>query len=221
MRMLVLVTGAGLAAAAAALTASATPPGVDGVVLFSQPRCPAWAARRCDFLPQPCAVDPALDTSFVPDLLAGAVLSPDGSSVAWIADSNLVVQQGDELRRVAKVEGGIALPAWSPDGSEIAANGFTLANPAPLEAFDVATGTARTLTTGVFDPSWSPDGSEIAAAVPDGIVAVPAAGGPLRRIVTDSGTGNVGDRAPDWSPDSSSLAVTHLAGLQPSTVQLV
>lgn len=215
MRTLVLALLVGLTAAGAA---SATPPGRNGIVLFSQPRCPLWAGRLCSFGDQPCTVDPVTGTSFVPALPSPlAVLSPDGRSVAWTAGSELVVDN----RQVAKVDPTLSPLAWSPDGTHIAATAFTQANPAPLESVDVATGAAQSLTIGVFDPAWSPDGSEIAAAVPDGIVAVPSTGGAQRRIVTDTGSGNVGDSAPDWSPDSSALAYTHLNVLQPSTVQLV
>src|SRR5690349_6262005 len=108
-----------LVAALAAGTASATPPGRNGVVLFSQPRCPLWAGRLCGFGDQPCAVDPVTGTSFVPALPSPlAVLSPDGRSVAWTAGSDLLVQN----RRVAKVEPGVSLLAWSPDGTHIAVN---------------------------------------------------------------------------------------------------
>src|SRR3954454_7641236 len=84
------------AAPATAASGSATPPGARGLVLFSQPRCPLWAGRRCIARDQPCAVDPASGAAFVPALAAAdAVPSPDGSSVAWETGTDLLVAAAD------------------------------------------------------------------------------------------------------------------------------
>lgn len=209
--VLLLLLNAGIVARAA----SATTPGANGAVLFTQPRCPAWVGFRCDVLPQPCAVDPATGASFVASLPLGAVPSPDGSRVAWTA-----VRDGQFRLLVANAGGGEETspaaadptgspPAWSPDGSSIAFEGASPANPTPLEVVDLASGTVRPLRSGVFDQSWSPDGSEIAVTDFDSnlrpvIGAMRPDGGSLRFVTSESNTPDQpADSEPDWSPDSS------------------
>src|SRR4051795_9385354 len=72
-----------LLAAACAAGASASTPGSNGAILFTQPRCPSTIGFRCSRPPQPCAGDPLTGASFVPALPADAVLSPDGSRYAY------------------------------------------------------------------------------------------------------------------------------------------
>jgi Tol biopolymer transport system component len=106
-------------------------------------------------------------------------------------------------------------PEWSPDGQHICIIG-TADTPAVLQIFVIdADGTnARQVTTGTtnkLDCSWSRDGAYLlvvskptaaGAAATQEVYRVPAAGGALTRLTTDT----LEDYDPYYSPDGSRIA---------------
>jgi hypothetical protein len=132
------------------------------------------------------------------------VMHPDGTGVRALSPGRPYAQSD---------------PAFSPDGSRIAFNGWhsLTVGEEPDNGLWVinvdGSGLARlTDEWEIADPDWSPDGSEIAFASgrEDGlyqIYVIRADGTGLRRI-TD---GSPGYRWPAWSPSGSHLAITRLA----------
>jgi len=134
-------------------------------------------------------------------------VSPDGTRMVVIGqqrsdrpDGGLYVADidGRALRRVHAPPGHQVLfgdaPAWSPDGSEVAVV-VTAGGQFAVYAVSVSDGSAREVTrsASVSHMSWSTDGATVSfvALVPrrgeDGraVVAVDAAGGESRRVVSD------------------------------------
>jgi Ca2+-binding RTX toxin-like protein len=233
MRKLGGVLTVSLVALAAPVAASASTPGTNGAILFTQPRCPAWVGFRCDAPPQPCAIDRVTGHSFVPDLPLEALLSPDGGRIAWTAIRDGVERllvanaDGSDERALADADPVGSMPAWSPDGSKIAFEGASATNPTPLEVVDLGSAAISRLVSGVFDQSWAPDGSEIAVEAFDAHVrpvigAVDPRDGSLRFVTGELDTPDQPvDSGPDWSPDSSQIAFTHGAFGVPPEVQAV
>ncbi|HJR04605.1 MAG TPA: S9 family peptidase [Methylomirabilota bacterium] len=137
--------------------------------------------------------------------------SPDGRSIAFTSvrhddrdhddasDIWLVAAEGGAPRRLTATAGPAGHPAFSPDGDTLAYLGRSainaFGNNMRLFAIPVAGGAPRCLTA-EFDrscsplgvaPLWSPDGRAITVAAEDqgtlGVYRVPAAGGPVTRIV--------------------------------------
>jgi Tol biopolymer transport system component len=110
---------------------------------------------------------------------------------------------GTELRILTDGTGNYGLPAWSPDGRELAyrASG---AERNGLSIIDVASGAVTTLTAGSSHDnfaSWSPDGERIAfTSDRDGdyeIYTIRRDGTDLRRLTHTPGN----DAHNAWSPD--------------------
>jgi Tol biopolymer transport system component len=139
---------------------------------------------------------------------AGPVWSPDGTSIAFIAQSSagvsglfvLTVENGE---MTTLLEGQfLDPPAWSPDGSSLlignsAPGGGTIVN---------ADGTGSTpftaLPNGVKSPIWSPEGDQIAFLGMEGeVYLMNADGTELRRLAEFRGNG----QPPAWSPDGEWL----------------
>ncbi len=114
------------------------------------------------------------------------------------------------------------VPAWSPDGTELAvteptANG---ADPACRIWVVAATGShPRTVRDGSGKPvvcgsgalAWSPDGRTLAYGSDNGVDEVPVSGGNPKlvlRLPTTTAEGPVVADKLDWSPDGSTLLVT-------------
>ncbi|HWQ01496.1 MAG TPA: discoidin domain-containing protein, partial [Gaiellaceae bacterium] len=96
-----------------------------------------------------------------------------------------------------------AMPAWSPDGSEIAftsGGDLWITSSNGIGAREIASGPSRDL-----DPAWSPDGSTILfssnRAGSSDIYVVKADGGAITRLTTHPAD----DRWPIWSPDGTKI----------------
>lgn len=101
------------------------------------------------------------------------------------------------------------MPAWAPDGSEIAYRGCDLyGNNCALWVMEPGNYNQARLTTDPSDssPSWKPDSSQVAFVSSRAgnweIYAIDAASGVERRLTNHPAT----DVAPAWSPDGKSLA---------------
>ena len=160
-------------------------------------------------------------TSRIKDKTAAVAWSPDGSTIAFEADSMIeCLEEGQpsfcqqtqiwvaaEGRGARKVVAG-ARPSWAPDGRRIAFH-----SGGQIHVVN-ADGTGdRTLTNqprGAFNPAWSPDGAriEFEAPVQRGPNEVPEI-----FVMNADGSGSVnltagrgGDLGPVWSPDGRKLA---------------
>jgi len=164
---------------------------------------PEVESRRVSFQLTPPA---RADFQFSPTL-GGAVISPDGRSVAFVAITNgtprLWIRTLDSLvSRELQDTDGAKLPFWSPDNGAVGffANGN-------LRRIDVAGG-AAVLLAQAPDPrggTWNTDGT---------IVFSPNASSPLRRVSASGGTpsqlttladGETTHRWPDFLPDGRTL----------------
>jgi Tol biopolymer transport system component len=134
--------------------------------------------------------------------------SPDGERIAFRSERDgggifVMGATGESVRRLTDF---CYLPAWSPDGKEIACSTVSPYRPDVREAtssqvfvIEVDSGKRRLVSGGVPDavqPSWSPSGSRIALwGLREGnldLMTVSRGGGDLS-VVTD-------DQALDWNP---------------------
>jgi dipeptidyl aminopeptidase/acylaminoacyl peptidase len=120
------------------------------------------------------------------------------------------------VRRVTTHPGGDREPTWSPDEQRLA---FISDRAGRVDVWAVSIDGERhglsqlTRETGSeSDPRWSPDGSTVVFTVRGGsdryaqtIFAVPAIGGPVRRLTPDD---EFEYAVPRWSPDGRYLAYT-------------
>jgi Tol biopolymer transport system component len=135
--------------------------------------------------------------------------SPDGKLIAFYSgeEETTLMRSDGSGRHSLKGCSTVRAGGWSPDSSrlvcEVGYGGEGLA------IADAATGRVTPLTqTGEY-ASWSPDGRTVAFVDRERLWAVPAAGGPRRRIGNrkiDEGT------TPSWSPDSQRLVYVGSAG---------
>ena len=151
----------------------------------------------------------------------GLAYSPDGTSVAFVANGLMVMNaNGTNVRRIAPNVAPMfpATPAWSPDSRKLAFVTFDGPNPltdrsiaytnsiadafkgANIHVVDVVNGVEQRLltTTGNIDPAWSPDGKYVAFASNQSgkteIWAVDAAGTNPQKLTTTTLT----IRYPKW-----------------------
>ena len=161
--------------------------------------------------------------------------SPDGQTIAasrshprardddpFAADLVLLPASGGEPRVLAGGGAYYSVPAWSPDGSELAVTravfdperGFV---DGALVAIHAGTGAQRPLASHGGDASWSPDGRQIVFAsgrdrngqtcfhdcTPNGELYVVGADGAGERRLTVTETN---EDEPAWSPDGTRIA---------------
>ncbi len=154
-------------------------------------------------------------------------LSPDGRSVAYIADQvtdrrfDLFVREldGTSVSRLTASLGSNRVPtfAWSPDSTRIAFDDDrTTANVRELYVANVdgssTTRVSRPLASGQYArlPTWSPDGRSLAFVSDQEepgraeLYAVEADGSNERRMSRNDAGGGFGAKV--WSPDSTMLA---------------
>lgn len=224
-----------------AVAASATPaPSVEAVVRDGEPwLLYGWFApgksTRDVFLVRPDGTGSHVILDDVPGVHWSASWSPDGRRIIFAVTDpatplgSLWTARADGSGATLLTDGGgacpdgMAHPAWSPDGSEVAFICYPDAvshRKDSVAIYDPARNTIKRLMTVDWPehldgaPTWSPDGRDLAFSIlhwdPTDqfltgslLAVVPAAGGPERRITAfDSNFSG-----PDWSPDGTELAM--------------
>jgi Tol biopolymer transport system component len=183
-----LLAGAGLLsivlAGAGAFRAEATPPGQNGVLVFT---CGENAHRE------------------------GSQVYLEGICVTT-ADGRQTRRLDDDPVPFAESDGGDSQPAWSPDGQQIAwirtlgeAPGGRVREVFVMNADGSGKRQLTTLGQYAGSPAWSPDGTRIAFEAPPGLFVVEASGGEPKLVVADA-------FGPTWSPDGKRLAFVGTRG---------
>ncbi len=231
----VVMTGRNTVAPAAVQHGAGSPP-ANGELLYAKRLDEGWSLF---------AVDPTTGverqiTNGYRDY--GSDWSPDGTKIVYDSESSCCGNGGQGIW-VVNADGSDAteliddgsVPAWSPDGTEIA---FARADPGTMvPAGDMAEGTGfsiyvmdadgtnvRRLTSAEhldYAPAWSPDGSRIAfLRAGDGVFVMNADGSDQRQL---TGPDLEIFGAPDWSPDGATIviAVNGTKGGAPGGIMLV
>lgn len=168
------------------------------------------------------------------------VLSPDGSQIAFTANSGTDTQEiytikvgGSGLHKLVSVTGHHSHPSWSPDGLKIAFSS-DLQSPGPDTPNDIyvinADGSGEpanitnTPNSHDYEPDWSPDGKKIAftaSLAPNydssDLYTINLDGSGLVNL-TDS---QVNDNAPDWSPDGSKIVFFSNLGAEDRQIMVI
>jgi serine/threonine-protein kinase len=168
----------------------------------------AWQARR----PSEQALRPLvrLDADLGPDVSLGsltgtdAILSPDGTRMAYVSQGRLFTRRLDQpnATELAGTQGAFA-PFFSPDGQWVAFFGGL-----KLQKISVEGGSAITLCAVGYagGGSWGEDG-DIIAALPRGLSRIPSSGGEPTPL-TDSPSGEFIDRWPQILPGGKAVLFT-------------
>ncbi|MDQ1463978.1 MAG: eukaryotic-like serine/threonine-protein kinase [Actinomycetota bacterium] len=113
------------------------------------------------------------------------------------------------------------LPAWSPDGSQIA----FVRDTGEIWRLDMATKVLKLVVADGTSPTWSPDSQEIAFERNQTTWIVDASGanahqvGPTPGPLPPDGTDFAATSdEPDWSPDGATIAVTAFYGVPSSAI---
>jgi Tol biopolymer transport system component len=218
--------GALLTAGAFAASAHAAFPGTNGRVAFEAiPRFSSPAgfysfndSRILTAAANGTDIRPLVDVSDDDAEAHDPVWSADGKWVAYVLKGRNQENQGFEEIHVIGADGDgdrdlpapemrVGMPAFSPDGTQIAfvdrddrglwvvkADGSAAATPVPLGDYD----------SNVANPQWSPDGKWIAFDNGSDILVVAAGGGDPREIAGDNEVPGQ-RRYPNWAPDGSAL----------------
>jgi DNA-binding winged helix-turn-helix (wHTH) protein len=135
-------------------------------------------------------------------------ISPDGRLLAYASGGEIYVRDvdGRESRLAASEGGNAGTPFWSPDSQSLA---FTSGG----QLFTVPTkggsakrvGDMKTALAG----AWSADGTILIGELRDGLMAIPASGGIMRRITTPDEThGEARHLAPQFLPGGRNFIYT-------------
>ena len=156
-----------------------------------------WGRSRDGVWERPIVTAADFGTSRT-ETLASLAFSPDGRTLAYQRGGDGIwdvwlspVTGGAPIRLITMPDAGIRpwrdAPAWSPDGDWIAyVNNDS--GKAVLVKARVGGGESVELLRGslVFSrPAWSPDGQWIATLTEQGLVRVPAAGGPAEMVTAE------------------------------------
>jgi dipeptidyl aminopeptidase/acylaminoacyl peptidase len=151
--------------------------------------------------------------SSVKNGVSNCTLSPKGDRAVCLSRTGL----SDSVERKSDVR------HYAQSGYKFNDTGWFDDRHSHIWIIDVATGTARQITSGEMwndtDPQWSPDGTRV-AFVSDrsghefddsgrnaDVWVIPASGGVLTKISTSTGA----DNSPRWSPDGKSIAFVSAA----------
>jgi Tol biopolymer transport system component len=154
------------------------------------------------------------------DGATSGAFSPDGKTVVFATTSGIFTVPaggGTPTTVVTTPDNAIdSLPAYSPSGTQIAfvRNAFD-SNSNETTSIELVRATGGSLTDLAASPlsdagsggrlSYSPDGKTIAFASVDGIATIPAAGGSVRQLTSDS------DGSPVYSGDGKTIYFTRSA----------
>jgi len=163
---------------------------------------------------------------FAPKMIRDVATSPDGSTLVFHAVGKLwrkSLPDGEPVRLIADGIDDEYQPSFSPDGGTLLFTTWSDAGLGGIHALDLSSGQRRTLTTEkgfYYGPRFSPDGALVVwskrggggltgslHAGQQGIYAMPAAGGPARRIA-DEGSD------PQFSADGSRVFYLTGGGLK-------
>jgi hypothetical protein len=150
--------------------------------------------------------------------------SPDGSQLAYVT----LTEDGTRQIFIARIDGtgvrqqvtydprGALSPAWSPDGTRIAFQGYGNGNVRNLFVLDVATGESAQVTDGTdhaWEPQFTPNGASLIYTTGDSsppmVWTVPVTGGESTLLI---GPGEGIDDAGNASVSPDGSLVTFLGG---------
>lgn len=224
MRKRIVLTGlAGLLAAVVwafgAASATATPPGENGLLTFASERdgnSEIYVATADGTTQVRLTDDPAADTD--------PAFSPDGTKIAFVSDRDgdreiyVMNADGTGQTRITDRPGDDMDPAWSPDGSRLAIRRNVEGNN-EIFLIDAADGgnpvnlTDNEPSHSDFLPDWSPDGEKIAyqryrSGSGDGfgneVMLINADG--TGQVNLTSNDNSINDGRPSFSPDGTRIA---------------